>query len=316
MSKIPCLLKPSDSVAIVATARKVSPIELQAATQLFESWGLHVRLPDDIYAESDQFAGSDEQRAAALQWALDDRDIKAVFCARGGYGTVRIIDRIDFSRFAASPKWIVGYSDVTVLHSHIHTTLGIPTLHATMPINIGDDALRHNFPATESLREMLFEGCVKYHWSSTRGLRTKTECHQPEITGIVVGGNLSILYSLCGSASDIDTEGKILLIEDLDEYLYHIDRMMQNLRRTGKLSKLKALIVGGMSDMHDNTIPFGKTTEEIIYETVKDYGYPVLFDAPFGHLGNENRAIVLGKPISLQYNSNGNFAASQTLLKA
>lgn len=313
MMPVPKLLQKGDDVAIVATARKVSRAEIEPAIRLYETWGLNVLLPENIYAESDQFAGSDSQRAADLQWALDNAEIKAVFCARGGYGTVRIIDQIDFSRFTGMPKWIVGYSDVTVLHSHIHATLGIPTIHATMPLNIDDDAVACRYPATESLRQLLFEGEANYRWTSGGVHNTDYRLQKTEVEGPIVGGNLSILYSLCGSASDIDTSGKILLIEDLDEYLYHIDRMMQNLRRTGKLSQIKALVVGGMTEMHDNTVPFGKTAKEIIYDTVKDYGYPVCFDAPFGHLGNENRAIALGQTISLQCNSDGSFAIQQTL---
>lgn len=316
MGQMPDLLKTGDSVAIVATARKVSPEELRPAIRLFESWGVRVLVGENAYAECDQFAGTDEQRAADLQWALDNADIKAVFCARGGYGTVRIIDRVDFSRFAQHPKWIVGYSDVTVLHSHVHNHLRIPTLHATMPLNIPDDAITHSYPSIESLRKMLFEGRVSYQWAAGNGSKFQFSSQRSEtlpttVSGVVVGGNLSILYSLCGSPSDIDTDGKILFIEDLDEYLYHIDRMMQNLRRTGKLSHLKALIVGGMTDMHDNTIPFGKTAEEIVLDAVKDYDYPVCFNAPFGHLATDNCAIALGCPINLRCDSSGNITIEQ-----
>jgi len=302
-------LKAGDIVAIVATARKISEAELEPAKRLFESWGLRVVLPKNIYAEDNQFAGTDEQRAADLQWALDNEELKAVVCARGGYGTVRIVDRIDFNRFAKNPKWIVGYSDVTVLHSHIHTSLGIPTLHATMPLNIPADAVEKSYPSTEALKRALFEG--------------KTECQtaahplnrRGDATATVVGGNLSILYSLCGSASDIDTEGKILFIEDLDEYLYHIDRMMQNLKRTGKLKGLKGLIVGGVTNMHDNTIPFGKTAEEIVMDAVKDYDYPVCFNAPFGHIETENKALILGEKLTMLSHSEGTFLLTQTMLR-
>lgn len=291
MMKKPALLHKGDRVAIVATARKVGPEEIATAVKLFEKWELQVVLPDGLHAEYGQLAGSDEHRARLMQEAIDAPDIKAVFCARGGYGTVRIIDQIDWTRFAENSKWIVGYSDVTVLHSHIHRHCGTETLHATMPINITSEV---DTPATETLRRILFgledttyqfEG----HFLNRCGTASAT----------VVGGNLSILYSLCGSPSDIDTEGKILLIEDLDEYLYHIDRMMQNLRRCGKLARLKGLIVGGMTDMHDNSVPFGMTVEEIVRECVKDYDYPVCFQAPFGHLGDKNLALPLGRKIEL-----------------
>ena len=302
-------IKAGDKVAIVATARKISEAELEPAKRLFESWGLRVVLPKNIYAEDNQFAGNDEQRAADLQWALDNEEVKAVVCARGGYGTVRIIDQIDFTQFAKRPKWVVGYSDVTVLHSHIQTNLCIATLHATMPLNIPDDAVEKSNPSTEALKRALFEGkaeCLTAaHPLNRRG----------EAEAVVVGGNLSILYSLCGSASDIDTEGKILFIEDLDEYLYHIDRMMQNLKRTGKLKGLKGLIVGSMTDMHDNTIPFGMTAEEIVTAAVKEYDYPVCFNAPFGHIGTENKALILGEKLTMQSYSDGTFTLTQTMAK-
>ena len=302
-------IKAGDKVAIVATARKISEAELEPAKRLFESWGLRVVLPKNIYAADHQFAGTDEQRAADLQWALDNEEVKAVVCARGGYGTVRIIDQIDFTQFAKRPKWVVGYSDVTVLHSHIQTNLCIATLHATMPLNIPDDAVEKSNPSTEALKRALFEGkaeCLTAaHPLNRRG----------EAEAVVVGGNLSILYSLCGSASDIDTEGKILFIEDLDEYLYHIDRMMQNLKRTGKLKGLKGLIVGSMTDMHDNTIPFGMTAEEIVTAAVKEYDYPVCFNAPFGHIGTENKALILGEKLTMQSYSDGTFTLTQTMAK-
>ncbi|MCK6650038.1 MAG: LD-carboxypeptidase, partial [Bacteroidia bacterium] len=217
---------------------------------------------------------------------LDDTSIKAVISARGGYGTVRIIDKLNFSTFKKHPKWIIGYSDITVLHSHIHN-MGIQTLHATMPINF-----KVNEEATETLRKSLFG--EKIHYSFEPHALNKNG----KAEGILVGGNLSLLYALCGSNSDIDTKGKILFIEDLDEYLYHIDRMMMNLKRSGKLSGLTGLIVGGMSDMKDNAVPFGKTAEAIILDAVKEYNYPVCFHFPCGHI-DRNLAIILGKKVEL-----------------
>ncbi len=184
----------------------------------------------------------------------------------------------------------MGYSDVTVLHSHIGRHCGIPTLHATMPLNVPADACRTAYPATESLRRMLFEGKAHYEFVNEGVVANRQGC----CTAPVVGGNLSVLYSLLGSASDIDTEGRILLLEDLDEYLYHIDRMMMALRRAGKLQGLRGLLVGAMSDMHDNAVPFGRTAEEIVRDAVADYGYPVAFNCLFGHIGTENRALPLG----------------------
>ena len=272
--KRPRYLQPGDRVAIVAPARKISHTEMDAAVNLLRSWQLEVVLPDHLFDSDHQFAGSDATRAETLQQQLDDPDIGAIFCARGGYGTVRIIDQLDFTRFCQKPKWIVGYSDITVLHSHIHSLLGLPTLHATMPVNFGAEPS----PATESLRRFLFgmnRDQVDYTWEPNR-LNRSGKAHAP-----VVGGNLSILYSMLGSRSQIDTHGKILLVEDLDEYLYHIDRMMQALRRASMLDGLAGLIVGGMTDMHDNTVPFGHTAEEIVADAVAGFDYPVAFGAPF-----------------------------------
>ncbi|MBR4197623.1 MAG: LD-carboxypeptidase [Bacteroidales bacterium] len=289
----PNFLTKGDKIAIVATARKVSPEEIQPSVDLFRLWGLEVLYDDRLFAADNQFAGPDELRAACLQQYLDNPEVKAIVCARGGYGTVRIIDRLDFTAFARNPKWIVGYSDVTVLHSHIHNNLGISTLHATMPLNIPADATDKSYSSIESLKTALFGNIQSYNAPQ---LLTPSSEHnrRGRCCGQVVGGNLSILYSLCGSSSDINTEGKILFIEDLDEYLYHIDRMMQNLKRTGKLQKINGLIVGAMSDMHDNTIPYGKTAEEIVLEAVADYDYPVLFSENFGHVGTDNLALPLG----------------------
>lgn len=289
----PTTLRSGDKVALAATARKVSPVEMEPAIRLFQSWGLEVVIPDGLYDADNQFAGSDEHRAELLQRLLDDPSIRAIICVRGGYGTVRIIDRLDLSRFCEHPSWLVGYSDVTVLHSHIGRHCGISTLHATMPINIPADACGRLYPATDSLRKALFGEPLHYEWTS------HPLNHFGCVQAPIVGGNLSILYSLCGSPSDIDTDGKILFIEDLDEYLYHIDRMMQQLKRCGKLSKLKGLIVGAMNDMHDNTIPFGRTAEEIVWDIVREYRYPVCFNAPFGHIGTENLALPLGHPTRL-----------------
>ena len=280
-------LHKGDRVALAAPARKVSPDEMAPAISMLESWGLQVVVPKGLYAEEGQLAGSDQHRAALMQELLNAPNIKAIFCCRGGYGTVRIIDRLDFSRFAEHPKWVVGYSDITVLHSHIHSTLGLPTLHATMPVNMHGEETA----ATRTMHEFLFgmrRDTVDYEWEP-HALNRQGTAYAP-----VVGGNLSILYSLCGSRSQIDTRGKILLIEDLDEYLYHIDRMMQALRRAGMLDGLAGLMVGGLNDMHDNTVPFGHTAEEIVAEAVADKDYPVAFGAPFGHLGDNNLALPLG----------------------
>jgi len=285
----PSFLKKGDKVAIVSTARKVSLEELQPALQLLKSWQLEAIIGKTIGAEEHQFSGNDALRAEDFQCMLNNPEIKAIWCARGGYGTVRIIDLLDFNEFKKHPKWIIGYSDVTVLHSHLHV-LGFESLHAQMPVDINNKS-----EATiETLRQALFGeeyviGCV------AKDAQTKVGISR----GQLVGGNLSILYSLCGSPSAIDTKGKILFIEDLDEYLYHIDRMLQNLKRNGYFENLAGFIVGGMAKMNDNTIPFGKTAEEIIAETVSGYNFPVCFGFPAGHM-EDNQAIILGREVVLE----------------
>ena len=234
-----------------------------------------------------------------LQSMLDNENIKAILCARGGYGTVRIIDKIDFSGLVRKPKWIIGYSDATVLHSHIQTNYSIETIHAIMPFNF-EQWTKLNGQSSETLRKVLFGEKLTYN------LTVSTLSRQGKTKGTLTGGNLSILYSLCGSKSDIETAGKILFIEDLDEYLYHIDRMMMNMRRTGKLKLLAGLIVGGMSEMKDNTVPYGKTAEEIILEYVEEYDYPVCFGFPAGHI-KDNLALILGRKVELNINDKYSF---------
>jgi len=289
----PPFLKPGDKVAIVATARKVSFTEMEPAIQLFRAWGLTVVTGNNITAEESQYAGTDEQRTSDMQQMLDDADVMAIFCARGGYGSVRIIDRLDFTKFVASPKWIVGYSDITVFHSHIHRHFGIETLHGPMPINFPANGIAT--PSIESLRKTLFGEEIQYTIPAHPLNRKGTA------RGQMVGGNLSILYSLSATPSDLETEGKILLIEDVDEYLYHIDRMMMNLKRSCKLNNLAGLIVGGMTKMNDNAIPFGRTAEETISAAVSEYDYPVCFGFPAGHQ-EQNNTLILGRETELSVN--------------
>jgi len=284
----PPYLKKGDKIAIVATARKITKEEIEFAIATLNFWGLEVVLGDNLFQEDNQFAGTITQRLYDLQTALDDESIKAILCARGGYGTVQLIDELDFSQFQEQPKWVIGYSDVTVLHNHINQNFHLQTLHATMPINFPTTAVE----SLTSLKLALMDGELKYEFDSTSMNR------EGNAKGVVVGGNLSILYSLTGTSSQIDTRGKILFIEDLDEYLYHVDRMMMNLKRAGMLDQLSGLIVGGMSDMNDNAIPFGKTAEEIILDHVAKYDYPVCFNFEAGHT-KTNLALVMGAEATL-----------------
>ncbi len=291
MSISPQPLTKKDKVAIVATARKISLEEIKDTLELLESWDLEIVIGKTIGLDNDQFAGNDNQRAEDLQSFLDNKEIKAIFLARGGYGSVRIVEKLDFSTFAKHPKWIIGYSDPTVLLSHIYFKYNIESIHAIMPFNISKNNFQSS--AITSLKETLFQKQTLREFPSNKQNR------EGEVKGDLIGGNLSVLYSLLGSSSFGNTKEKILFIEDLDEYLYHIDRMMQALKRAGKLKDLKGLIVGAFSDMHDNTIPFGKTANEIIFEAVKEYDYPIAFNIPIGHIEEKNIAFVVGRKTSL-----------------
>ena len=288
--QVPAYLKKGDTVVIIATARKISEEEIKPAIAFLESCGLNVLCGAHLYKTENQFAGTDEQRASDLQWALDNKEIKAIIIARGGYGTVRLLEHIDFTEFKKHPKWLVGYSDVTVLHSAIHH-LGIASLHATMPLNFSK-----NKEATKSLVDALFGAHEQIE------LETHFFNKTGKASGQLVGGNLSLLFTLAGTPYDIDATNKILFIEDLDEYLYHIDRMMMQLKLSGKLKNLAGLIIGGMTDMKDNAIPFGKTEEDIILDAVKEYNYPVCFDFPAGHI-DRNLALYFGRTAELNVQS-------------
>lgn len=276
------------TVGILSTARKISIVEIEAAIELLHSWDLKVVLGTTIDLEENQFAGDDMTRAMNFQQFMDDDSIDAIWCARGGYGTIRMIDHLDFSRFVQNPKWIVGYSDVTVLHAK-GQQLNFETLHATMPINVS----KNSAEAIESLRKVLFGESLNYSVPTTNFNRKGIA------TGELIGGNLSMLYSMTGSDLSLDTKGKVLFLEDLDEYLYHVDRMMVNLKQNQYFEGLSGLIVGGMTKMHDNTIPFGKNAHEIIVDATSGYDFPICFDFPAGHL-DDNRALIFGKKVQLE----------------
>lgn len=285
----PPSLKTGDTVYILSTAKKISEQEIACAVETYKSWGLNVLIGKTIGAEQNQFAGPDQLRREDFQYALDNPGIKAIICARGGYGTVRMMDDLNYDGFMKHPKWIVGFSDITFLHTHISNNIGTMGLHAQMPIQFEKSTPE----ALETLRKELFGEKNTYEVAPHELNRTGTA------QGILIGGNLSILYAITGTRSGLNTDRKILFLEDLDEYLYHIDRMMLNLKRSGKLQGLAGLIVGGFTDMHDNKIPFGKTAYEIVLEAVSEYNFPVCFNFPMGHI-EDNRALVVGKTYTLQ----------------
>lgn len=285
-------LQKGDKVAIIATARSISKENLQPAVKLLKSWNLQPVLGSSIGLQHNQFAGTDKERAADLQHQINDIDINAIWCAKGGYGSIRILDLVDFSMLNTHPKWIIGYSDVTAIHLHLQS-LGIASLHAQMASGIESKSAS----TSEELKNVVFENKLQIEYASTHPNQVNGE-----VKGEVLGGNLSVLYSAIGSKSMPSFKNKILFIEDLDEYLYHIDRMMQNLKRSGLMSEISGLIVGGMSDMNDNSVAFGKTAEEIIYEAVKDLNIPVAFNFPAGHL-ETNLPIIFGKSAHLSVTS-------------
>ena len=287
---IPPFLKAGDTVAIVCTARKFFPDDAKPAIDLLESWGLKVKLGNTIGLNNCQLGGTDNERAADFQAQLDDENVKAIWCARGGYGTVRIIDSINFSKFKKHPKWIMGFSDVTVLHSQLNIER-VASLHSIMPFTVP----KAPEEVKETLRKALFGETISY------AIPSKSYDVKGIASGELVGGNISILYSLLGSKSAIDTKNKILFIEDLDEYLYHIDRMMYNLKRNGYLENVKGIIVGSMTDMHDNEIPFGQNEVQIITEIAKENRIPIAFQFPAGHQ-SDNRTLILGQQVTFEVN--------------
>lgn len=288
--KTPPSLQKGDKVAIVSPAKKIPAERIENAVNVFEKWGLRVSTGKNVLARNNYFAGTDAERAADFQEMLDDQEVKAIICARGGYGTVRILDKLDFSNFAKNPKWIVGFSDITALHSHIARNYQIETIHAPMPLDYGDT----EDEAVESLRKVLFGEKLSYEFE------TKASSRIGRAQGAMVGGNLSVLYSLNGSISEMDTNRKILFIEEVGENLYHFDRMIQNMKRAGKFENLNGLIVGYTSEMKDNTdsTAFNKSPEEIILEAIAEYDFPVCFGFPSGH-EKRNQAFIHGRELIL-----------------
>jgi muramoyltetrapeptide carboxypeptidase len=295
MNKKPSYLKNGDTIAIVAVAGRCNKKHLQTAIEIFQSWGLKIKQGKHLFDNKNQFAASDKNRLHDLNSMIEDNNIKAIISLRGGYGSVRLLEDINYPHLAKNPKWIIGFSDITAIHSAVAIKSSIASLHATMPVNFADCHAN----TLDTLHNALFGNDLNYKIKShklNRNGNAKAE---------IVGGNLSVLYSLRGTEYDINTNNKILFIEDLNEYLYHLDRMMMNLKLGGKLSNLKGLILGAFSDMKDNDTKFGKTAYEIIAEAVKDYDYPVIFDFKAGHI-KENNALIFG--VETEINVNKDFS--------
>ncbi len=296
MITIPPFLLPGDTIGIVCPAGYMPYEKAQTCISTLKYWGYRVKVGKTLGNQHNYFSGTDGERLLDLQTMLDDESIKAILCGRGGYGVSRIIDRIDFTAFLQNPKWIIGYSDITVLHAHLYSKLQTASLHSPMAAAFNDGGADNIF--IQALRKTLAGGKMMYTTGAHQLNRTG------EATGVLVGGNLSLVAHLVGSSSSIDTAGKILFLEDVGEYIYNIDRMFIQLQRAGMLGDLAGLIIGSFTEMKDTVIPFGQQVYDIIAEKVKEYTYPVCFGFPVGHTDN-NYPLVHGAAHTLVVHQNG-----------
>jgi len=297
MITIPPYLQKGDTIGIVAPAGYMAIEKMQACIETLDAWGYNVELGTTTHSHSpNYFSGSDEERLADLQRMLDDKHIRAILCARGGYGVSRIIDSLNFKRFRKRPKWIIGFSDITVLHAHLLQRYKTASLHAPMAAAFNDGGFGDAYVG--SLRTALEGNPLQYRCAAHDLNR------EGKAEGLLVGGNLSLLAHLVGTPSEPDTKKRILFIEDIGEHLYGIDRMLVQLKRRGWFDKLAGLIVGGFTDMKDTDRPYGKSIEAIIYEHVAGHAFPVCFGFPVSH-AKENYALKIGVPHTLQVNAGG-----------
>jgi muramoyltetrapeptide carboxypeptidase len=297
MPILPPYLQPGDTIAITCPSGFMPREKAQTCIDTLQTWGYEVIVGDTLGgASANYFSGTDRERIADLQRFLADPQVAAILFGRGGYGLSRIIDNIDFSPFAATPKWLIGFSDITILHAHVLTNYHIASLHAPMAGAFNDGGA--SSPGVASLRHALSGGAAAHSCQPTVFNR------KGQATGPLVGGNLTLLAHLIGSRSEIDTTDKLLFLEDVGEYRYNVDRMLRQLRRNGKLARLAGLLIGGFTDMKDTTRPFGATVEEIIRDTVEDYDYPVCFGFPVSH-GQDNVALKIGVTHTLGVDDDG-----------
>ncbi|WP_405574946.1 LD-carboxypeptidase [Winogradskyella sp. Asnod2-B02-A] len=293
----PPYLKAGDTVAIVAPSGilKNREGEVQQAVKLLESWGLHAIVGKHVFSKANHFAGTDEERCSDLQSAMDDPKISAIWCARGGYGTVRVLDKLNYTEFKKNPKWVIGYSDITALHNQVHNE-GFQSLHALMCVSLTKN-LDDIKESVSTFKTAIFGHPENYTLKGSSYNRTG------ETSGELVGGNLTMLHTMLGSKESIDTSGKILFIEEIGEYKYHIDRMLQSMKRAGYFDNLNGLVVGDMSKMRKNTTLWGTSVEQLILDALADYDFPIAFNVPAGH-EKDNRALVLGKIVNLKVEKN------------
>jgi muramoyltetrapeptide carboxypeptidase len=291
----PELLAKGNTIAVVAPARKIGMNDLHTARKIFSGWGLECLLSPALESNAHSYlSGTDAQRLQDLQSALDNPDISAIICARGGYGSTRILDQLDLTAFRKKPKWVIGFSDITALHLLLRKN-GIASIHGTMPILFGDPGSRKSI---QSLQSVMMNGVCEISSPSV------SSNHLGKVTAETVGGNLSLLVDSFGTSTELETDGKILIVEEIDEYFYKLDRMMTQFKRSGKLDRIKGLIVGHMTDIRETSLPFGERVEEIILNAIANVDCPVAFNFPSGH-ENPNLAWIHGGTATLEVNDHG-----------
>lgn len=292
----PDYLKSGDTIAIIAPSGVLNNRNqaIENAKKLIIEWGLVPIIGNNIYKKNYHFAGNDKERFDDLQWAFDHKNIKAIWCARGGYGSIRIVDKLNFDQFKKYPKWLIGYSDITVLHNKLNN-LGFETIHGMMAVNMEENQ-KEIIESIESLKNCLFGKLKSYHINNNKYNRIGKS------SGILVGGNLTLLASQLGSNSEIDTKNKILFIEEIGEYKYHIDRMLQSLKRAGFFDNCNGVIIGDMSEIKINSPSWGSSVNELIYDVLKPYKFPISFGIQSGHL-KHNKSLIFGRNIDLDVKS-------------